>query len=265
MNTKLLDFKIKRNLWADIFWAYKSAFHWNWLEFAEHKEYVVGDNIKFINWKASAKTGKLQVKKFEEERNLKVLFLIDNFDNTFPQKIQTLKETFYLLALSAYKNNDSISIFLPNQKIPTQPVTSLDIVFKTLENITQTGNKLEYQIRQLNKLNIQNYLIFILSDTDEIKNLKDWKLLALKNEINFINIFHSFENNLLDLDWIISLENKMIYDVYLKSEKIIQYSKLRKKKLDNLKKQLQNLQIDYVYLDEKLNPFVEIFKLFSKK
>ncbi|MDR2640900.1 MAG: DUF58 domain-containing protein [Candidatus Peribacteria bacterium] len=42
----------------------------------KHKEYVPGDYIKSIDWKASSRTDKIYSKVFEDERNLKLLFLI---------------------------------------------------------------------------------------------------------------------------------------------------------------------------------------------
>jgi uncharacterized protein (DUF58 family) len=48
------------------------------MEFDEHKNYNSGDNIRDIDWKASSKTGELFVKKYEQEKDLKVLFVLDN-------------------------------------------------------------------------------------------------------------------------------------------------------------------------------------------
>jgi uncharacterized protein (DUF58 family) len=48
------------------------------MEFDEHKDYNLGDNIRDIDWKASSKTGELFIKKYEQEKDLKVLFVLDN-------------------------------------------------------------------------------------------------------------------------------------------------------------------------------------------
>jgi uncharacterized protein (DUF58 family) len=47
------------------------------IEFAEHKEYSPGDEIKHIDWKAYAKFDKFYVKQFEEETNLRGYLLLD--------------------------------------------------------------------------------------------------------------------------------------------------------------------------------------------
>ncbi|NCO31633.1 DUF58 domain-containing protein [bacterium] len=47
------------------------------MDFVEHKEYSFSDPLKSIDWKASSKSDKIYSKIYEEERDLKVLFVID--------------------------------------------------------------------------------------------------------------------------------------------------------------------------------------------
>src|SRR6218665_1713555 len=56
---------------------HKSPFHGFSVEFAEHRQYNNGDNVKNIDWKLYAKTDKLYSKRFEEETNLRCQFVID--------------------------------------------------------------------------------------------------------------------------------------------------------------------------------------------
>ncbi|WP_316736396.1 DUF58 domain-containing protein [Pedobacter aquatilis] len=56
---------------------HKSPFHGFSVEFAEHRQYNTGDNVKNIDWKLFAKTDKLYSKRFEEETNLRCQFVID--------------------------------------------------------------------------------------------------------------------------------------------------------------------------------------------
>jgi len=266
---KLLDFKLKKNLWWDIFWAYKSLFHWSWLEFVEHKEYTPWDEIKHIDWKLLWKTDKLFIKKYEELRNLNVLFILDideSFYN-FPNKLELLEEVFYTLALSAAHNNDNI--FINNNF--TQSTNKLEIISKTIESIENKSFEqinLEKFISKIAKNpKISNYLIFILSDTDKINNKKIWKLLWIKNELILINIFDYFENNLDNLDLELNFkDNKHIESISLKNQnKIEEYKNLRKNKLEKVKKELKKLNTWYLYLDTQLNPYKEIYNFFQNR
>jgi uncharacterized protein (DUF58 family) len=56
---------------------HKSPHHGQSIEFAEHKEYAPGDEIRHIDWKAYAKFDKYYVKRFEQETNLRAWLVVD--------------------------------------------------------------------------------------------------------------------------------------------------------------------------------------------
>eukprot|EP01133_Synstelium_polycarpum_P003050 gene3050-3498_t len=56
---------------------HKSPFHGFSVEFAEHRPYNAGDNVKNIDWKLFAKTDKLYSRRYEEETNLRCQFVVD--------------------------------------------------------------------------------------------------------------------------------------------------------------------------------------------
>lgn len=56
---------------------HRSPFHGFSVEFATHREYSPGDDIKHLDWKVQAKTDRLYIKQYEEETNLKATFLLD--------------------------------------------------------------------------------------------------------------------------------------------------------------------------------------------
>ena len=54
-----------------------SVFHGSGLEFAQSRLYVAGDPVKFIDWKVSARVGKLYIKEFQEPRQIPLYLLLD--------------------------------------------------------------------------------------------------------------------------------------------------------------------------------------------
>jgi uncharacterized protein (DUF58 family) len=56
---------------------HKSPHHGQSVEFAEHKEYAPGDEIRHIDWKAYGKFDKYYVKRFEQETNLRAWLVVD--------------------------------------------------------------------------------------------------------------------------------------------------------------------------------------------
>src|SRR5262245_52795677 len=56
---------------------HRSRHHGTSVEFAEHKEYSPGDNIRHLDWRAYARFDRDYIKRFEDESNLRALLLVD--------------------------------------------------------------------------------------------------------------------------------------------------------------------------------------------
>ena len=61
------------------FWSglHRSPYHGFSVEFAEHRQYMPGDNIRDIDWKVFAKSDRYYIKQYEEETNLEAHLVID--------------------------------------------------------------------------------------------------------------------------------------------------------------------------------------------
>ncbi len=80
---------------------HKSPFHGFSVEFAEHRQYNSGDNVKNIDWKLFAKTDKLYSKRFEEETNLRCQFIIDVSSSMYFPEPKSNKLTFSIQAAAS--------------------------------------------------------------------------------------------------------------------------------------------------------------------
>jgi uncharacterized protein (DUF58 family) len=56
---------------------HKSPYHGFSVEFAQHREYVPGDDIRHVDWKVYGRTGRFYLKQYEEETNLVCWLLVD--------------------------------------------------------------------------------------------------------------------------------------------------------------------------------------------
>ncbi len=56
---------------------HRSRHHGSSVEFAEHKEYAPGDNVRHLDWRAFARFDRDYIKRFEDESHLRALMLID--------------------------------------------------------------------------------------------------------------------------------------------------------------------------------------------
>ncbi len=95
----------------------KSHFKGTGLQFKEHQVYVHGDDVRFIDWKLSAKTSKSYIKTFEEERNIEIVVIIDMTLSMLTgykgiSKLQASIELACLLYLLANETNDKVKVII---------------------------------------------------------------------------------------------------------------------------------------------------------
>lgn len=76
---KLSNMELKAKQVVEGFMAglHKSPYHGFSVEFAEHRQYMPGDDLKHLDWKVFARTKRYYIKQFEEETNLKSYILLD--------------------------------------------------------------------------------------------------------------------------------------------------------------------------------------------
>ena len=92
---------------------YSSAFRGRGVEFSEVREYQPGDDVRSIDWNVTARLGSAYVKRYLEERELTVLFVIDAsasamFGTHLRTKHRLGVEASAVLALAAARNNDRV-------------------------------------------------------------------------------------------------------------------------------------------------------------
>jgi uncharacterized protein (DUF58 family) len=90
---------------------YASAFRGGGLEFEESRPYIAGDDVRTIDWIATARSGQPFVKRFREERNQTLLFGLDvsasmRFGSVGPSKASTAAHAIALLAAAADRAGD---------------------------------------------------------------------------------------------------------------------------------------------------------------
>src|SRR5712671_5783680 len=92
---------------------YHSVFKGQGMEFDEVREYQPGDDIRAIDWNVTARMGAPYIKRFMEERELVVTFLLDvsasgRFGSMGKTKLDTAAEICAVLAFSAIQNHDKV-------------------------------------------------------------------------------------------------------------------------------------------------------------
>jgi uncharacterized protein (DUF58 family) len=101
---------------------YSSAFRGRGVEFAEVREYQPGDDVRTIDWNVTARLGSAYVKRYLEERELTVGFVVDvsaskRFGSRHRTKGDLATEVCAVLALAAARNNDRVGALFFTDRI----------------------------------------------------------------------------------------------------------------------------------------------------
>ena len=101
---------------------YHSVFKGRGIEFDELREYQYGDDVRCIDWRSVARTGKPYLRRYIEEREQVFLLAVDvsgsGFFGSGPRsKLDAARETAALLAWSAAYNNDRIGLLLFSDRV----------------------------------------------------------------------------------------------------------------------------------------------------
>lgn len=96
---------------------YKSHFKGHGVQFSEHRIYNTGDDIRHIDWKASARTRDPLIKKYDEERELQVFLVVDlsrsqSFGSVSKLKSEMAAEIGGMLAYAASHTGDRVGMLI---------------------------------------------------------------------------------------------------------------------------------------------------------
>jgi uncharacterized protein (DUF58 family) len=155
---------------------YQSVFRGRGMEFDEVREYQPGDDVRTIDWNVTARAGAPYIKRFCEERELTVLFLVDisasgAFGSLSQSKLEMVVEVAALLMFSALKNNDKVGLVLfcdqvleyfPPRK-GKQNVLHLIRELISAEPVARDTN-LEEALEFLNRVHKRRSVVFLISD-----------------------------------------------------------------------------------------------------
>jgi uncharacterized protein (DUF58 family) len=189
---------------------HQSPYHGFSVEFAEHRQYMPGDEIRRIDWKLYAKTDRYFVKEFEEETNLKSYLLLDTSRSmgfSSPGQISKFAYASYLCAALSYlmiKQQDAVGLTLFDETIrsflpPHATRTYLRQVLLNLQRAVPGGKTgTAASLHQVAERIKRRGLVIVLSDLldeprDVITTLKHFR--HKKHEVIVLHILDPLERS----------------------------------------------------------------------
>lgn len=155
---------------------YRSVFRGRGMEFDEVREYQPGDEIRTIDWNVTARTGTPFIKRFSEERELTVLFLVDisasgSFGSGSQSKLDVMIEMCALLMFSALKNNDKVGLQMFADDVHSfyPPRKGKGNVLRLIRELlaadpVKRETNLEAALQYLNRVQKRRAVVFLISD-----------------------------------------------------------------------------------------------------
>jgi uncharacterized protein (DUF58 family) len=128
---------------------HKSPFKGFSVEFAEHRQYGPGDEIRHIDWRAFGKTDRYFVKEFEEETNLKAYLVVDTsgsmaFAGRTASKFEHARQLAAALAYLMISQRDAVGLVTFDTAVramipPRTAPSHFSVVCKALEDARPGG------------------------------------------------------------------------------------------------------------------------------
>lgn len=243
--------------------SYKSIYKGKSMNFEDLRQYVVGDNVKDIDWKASARSGSILIRQYMAEKKHNIMLVLDtgkkmlaDTKDAEPKKDVSIMSAG-TIAYLADKNGDYVgAIYNKNDSISYHPFkTGLYNIEKILSNYekdinSNNGLYIENALKYINNHITRRMIIFIITDIEGMQSIEEGTLkrLSTLHDVMFVNISDAYitggnaydiENNIYIPELIrqdsklYELEKQMKQEMYTKCVKKFQKYRISTTTIDN--------------------------------
>jgi uncharacterized protein (DUF58 family) len=232
-------------------------------EFADYRQYMPGDELKRVDWKAYGRSDRFYIKEYQEETNLRAYILLDKSGSmAYGKRISKLEYAKYLGASLAYmliKQKDSVGIATFDRKIeeiipPSARRTNFMMILRTIEQATAGGEtNLHDVLFQLAQKIKRRGLVIVLSDMLDDPGHLLKALRSFRYRKHEVIVFQILDKDEMDFPF---EESAIFSDLETYSEMVItpglmrsRYQKRFKEFIDFCHRNLLESHIDHTVLD----------------
>lgn len=200
-HTRLLDLSPGQQVHSKLAGSYLARSKGRGMEFDEVRHYQVGDDVRAIDWRVTARTGRVHTKLFREERERPVFLLTEltesmRFGSSLLLKSVQAAHLAALLAWHCKANGDKLGglVFSEQQHVLLKPLGRSRGVLRYLQALldvhqqsrSNQGMVLSTALAELRRLLRPGSLLYILSDfaTLDAEALRHLQVLSQHNEIH---------------------------------------------------------------------------------
>src|SRR5262249_18923916 len=229
-------------------------------DFAEHRQYMPGDDLRHLDWKLLARTDRLYIKKYQGDTNAQIHLLIDasasmNYGSGEVTKLQYAQYLASSLAYLGVRQHDSVGLVAFDEQIieqvpPGSRAGHLRTVLGVIERISPGGGtQLSQRLHQTADLLSRRSIIVLISDLYDEPQAIIEGLEHLRFRGNEVIVFHVLDRQELDFDFSepVVLEDNESSDQLHVLPDVLRDEYVRRVKLhvDSLKDGTARNRIDY--------------------
>ena len=182
---------------------YHAVFKGRGMEFAEVREYQAGDDVRSIDWKVTAKTGKFHIKEYEATKRSALFVLIDTsasmaFSSLGPGKPSKHDLAVWLgsaLGLVGLRRRSPVSILSGGERDAggeSAPTLSTGRVWRRIEQLRAPSHvertTLSRQLAKVESLALYTSTIIVISDLHETGAVEAVKRLGQRHDVIVIQL-----------------------------------------------------------------------------
>lgn len=174
-----------------------SSFHGVGLEYAQSRPYAPGDTVKAIDWRVSARTGKLFVKQFHETRQMPLYLLLDTSASMCVSSLPLSKYAWAVriatgIALAAQAETTPVGMLGCGQRdLHVSPSLSRHCVFAWAHALRRHDfletTSVSRRVRELAPFLAQRTLVFVFSDLHDPGAISALQVLGQRHDVA---VFH---------------------------------------------------------------------------
>ena len=240
---------------------YHSVFKGRGMEFDEVREYTPGDEIRTIDWNVTARTGQPYVKRYVEERELTVLFVVDlsasgTFGTREKLKNEVAAELCALLSFSAIKNNDKVGliIFTNIIELYIPPAKGTSHVLRLIRDLLnfkprQTRTDIAQALDYLGRITHRKAVVFLVSDFLAEGYERPLGIVARRHDVIAISITDPRERELPKVG-LIELEDAETGEIVVVDSSSFlvrrQYEAIARERAERLAESLRSSGVDHI-------------------
>ncbi len=190
---------------------YHSVFKGAGLAFADVRAYQPGDDVRAIDWNVTARMGQPFLKRFVEERELTVLFVVDAsaslaFGSRRQPKREVVAELAALLAFAALHNNDRVGLIHVTDRVEqlVPPRKGVRHAQRLLRDVlffqpAGRGTGLKAALDLLQRVQRRRAIVFLFSDFRDTGFERALRLAGRRHDLIAVWVRDPLEDELPDV------------------------------------------------------------------